>query len=426
VPYWVSRSPDAFYRLLCEQGVTVLNQTPSAFRQLIRAEEAIDSLCELSLRLVIFGGEALDLPSLNPWFERHGDRVPQMVNMYGITETTVHVTYRLLTAADARGSSGSVIGIQLPDLQAYLLDKHMHPVPPGVAGEIYIGGEGLSRGYLNRADLTAQAFVPDPFSNQHGARLYRSGDLARFLPNGEMQYFGRIDHQVKIRGFRIELGEIESLLSHRDDISEVVVMVQEEAPDNKTLVDYFIAASGSGPTATDLRDYLKTRLPDYMVPSAFIKVDMIPLTTNGKVHRRALSSLYSKQPDSEQNYVAPRSELEETLVRIWRELLKVDRVGVHDNFFGLGGQSVLAAQLNTRLNKEFNVHLPLRKIFEEPTVANLAQALTEAQATSTQLSLPVLQKASVREAEDLSANLDDLSDEDVDSLLQEILEEGIE
>lgn len=207
VPYWLSRSPEAFYQLLCQQKVTVLNQTPSAFRQLIQAEESLNH--QLALRLVIFGGEALEIPSLQPWLERHGDRYPQLVNMYGITETTVHVTYRPITMADLQVNSGSVIGRPIPDLQVYILDQYQQLVPIGVSGEMYIGGGGLAPGYLNRPDLTTAKFIPHPFSNQPDARLYKSGDLARYLPNGDIEYLGRIDHQVKIRGFRIELGKLQ-------------------------------------------------------------------------------------------------------------------------------------------------------------------------------------------------------------------------
>ncbi|HXT39727.1 MAG TPA: amino acid adenylation domain-containing protein, partial [Candidatus Angelobacter sp.] len=223
VPYLVSRSPEAFYELLAAEQVTVLNQTPSAFRQLIHVEKSSGQK-ELALRFVIFGGEALELHSLKPWFERHGDRQPFLVNMYGITETTVHVTYRALAGHDV--PSGSVIGTPIPDLQVYILDPHGRPVPIGVTGEMYVGGAGLGRGYLNHSELTADRFVPDPFSRTPGARLYRTGDRARFLPNRDIEYLGRVDHQVKIRGFRIELGEIESLLCGYPAVSEAVVLAR--------------------------------------------------------------------------------------------------------------------------------------------------------------------------------------------------------
>ena len=212
VPYWVSRDPSAFRKLLLEERVTVLNQTPSAFRQLLQADLA-ETPGDYALRYVIFGGEALELHSLRPWFERYGDQRPQLVNMYGITETTVHVTYRPISLTDVESRQGSVIGVPIPDLYIHLLDAQGEPVPVGVPGEIYVGGAGVARGYLNRPELTAERFITDPFDPSGKARLYRSGDLARRLANGDIEFLGRIDQQVKIRGFRIELGEIEAAIA---------------------------------------------------------------------------------------------------------------------------------------------------------------------------------------------------------------------
>ncbi len=230
VPYLVSRSPDAFYQLLVNEQVTVLNQTPSAFRQLNHAEaNSTGSPTDLALRLVIFGGEALELQSLKPWYERHGDQRPLLVNMYGITETTVHVTYRALSFADVLEKKGSVIGGPIPDLQVYVLDAYMQPVPLGVIGEMYVGGDGCARGYSGQPALTATRFVPHPFSTKPGDRLYRTGDRARYLANGDLEYLGRIDHQVKIRGFRIELGEIETVLQSHAGVREAVVLAREDS-----------------------------------------------------------------------------------------------------------------------------------------------------------------------------------------------------
>ncbi|HGK6514747.1 TPA: AMP-binding protein, partial [Pseudomonas aeruginosa] len=214
VPQWVSRSPEDFYRLLCREGVTVLNQTPSAFKQLMAVACSADMATQQpALRYVIFGGEALDLQSLRPWFQRFGDRQPQLVNMYGITETTVHVTYRPVSEADLEGGLVSPIGGTIPDLSWYILDRDLNPVPRGAVGELYIGRAGLARGYLRRPGLSATRFVPNPFPGGAGERLYRTGDLARFQADGNIEYIGRIDHQVKVRGFRIELGEIEAALA---------------------------------------------------------------------------------------------------------------------------------------------------------------------------------------------------------------------
>ena len=239
VPYLVSRSPEDFYHLLCDAKVTVLNQTPSAFRQLMQAEEVLSRESELNLRYVIFGGEALDLPSLEPWFERHDDNFPLLVNMYGITETTVHVTYRPIRLRDVKKRLGSVIGKAIPDLSFYILDSHRQPVPIGVVGEIYVGGAGVTRGYLNRPQLTAERMVPNPADTQGKERLYKTGDLARYLPNGEIEYLGRNDHQVKIRGFRLELGEIEAVLQAHSGVREARVMTWENRKD-VSLVAYIV------------------------------------------------------------------------------------------------------------------------------------------------------------------------------------------
>ncbi|HWI61503.1 MAG TPA: amino acid adenylation domain-containing protein, partial [Symbiobacteriaceae bacterium] len=242
VPYEVTRSPEAFYDLLARERVTVLNQTPSAFRQLINAEANL-GVGDLALRYVIFGGEALELQSLRPWFEQHGDRTPRLINMYGITETTVHVTYRPITLADLDQGLGSVIGCPIPDLQVYVLDGNRQLLPPGVPGEMYVGGAGLARGYLKRAELTAERFIPDPISGRPGARLYKTGDLARWRPDGDLEYLGRIDHQVKVRGFRIELGEIEAGLNLHDAVREAVVIPREDSPGDRRLVAYIVQDS---------------------------------------------------------------------------------------------------------------------------------------------------------------------------------------
>ena len=243
VPFAVSRTPDAFYRLLCDEKVTVLNQTPSAFRQLIHADENSRARDELALRLVIFGGEALDFTSLKPWFARHGDERPRLVNMYGITETTVHVTYRPIRSGDVSGAS--VIGEPIPDLELHLKDDTGLAVPTGTVGEIYVGGAGVSRGYLNRPELTAQKFLVDPMDPAKGKRLYRSGDLGRYLPNGDLEYLGRIDQQVKIRGFRIELGEIAAAIGEHPGVRESVVLIRESASGDKRLAAYVVAGNGS-------------------------------------------------------------------------------------------------------------------------------------------------------------------------------------
>ncbi|WP_153019910.1 amino acid adenylation domain-containing protein, partial [Pseudomonas aeruginosa] len=340
VPQWVSRSPEDFYRLLCREGVTVLNQTPSAFKQLMAVACSADMATQQpALRYVIFGGEALDLQSLRPWFQRFGDRQPQLVNMYGITETTVHVTYRPVSEADLKGGLVSPIGGTIPDLSWYILDRDLNPVPRGAVGELYIGRAGLARGYLRRPGLSATRFVPNPFPGGAGERLYRTGDLARFQADGNIEYIGRIDHQVKVRGFRIELGEIEAALAGLAGVRDAVVLAHDGVGGTQ-LVGYVVADSAEDAERLreSLRESLKRHLPDYMVPAHLMLLERMPLTVNGKLDRQALP-----QPDaslSQQAYRAPGSELEQRIAAIWAEILGVERVGLDDNFFELGGHSL--------------------------------------------------------------------------------------
>ncbi|MCF3578208.1 non-ribosomal peptide synthetase [Planktothrix agardhii] len=386
VPYLVTRSPESFYELLCQEKVTILNQTPTAFRQLIQAEESVkgdispllrevgkDSVTEtdLSLRLVIFGGESLEINSLQPWFDRHGDQLPQLVNMYGITETTVHVTYRPLSMADVN-STASVIGRPLPDLQVYLLDQYLQPVPVGVPGEMYVGGAGVAKGYLNRPELTTERFISSPF--EHSNKLYKTGDLARYWPNGELEYLGRIDNQVKIRGFRIELGEIEALLASHPQIWETVVLVWDDTAGDKRLVAYIVPQPEITIIIDEIRQFLKAKLPDYMVPNAFVILAALPLTANGKIDRRALPP---PNLDISDKYVAPSTPIEEILVNIWSEVLKVEKVGINDNFFELGGHSLLATQLVAQIRDRLKIELPLRQLFNTATLAELAQGIEQ-------------------------------------------------
>ncbi|HVS00196.1 MAG TPA: amino acid adenylation domain-containing protein, partial [Thermoanaerobaculia bacterium] len=373
VPWEVSRSPEVFLDLLAEERVTVLNQTPSAFRLLSHAEET-GVPREVSLRWVIFGGEALELPSLAPWLARHGDERPRLVNMYGITETTVHVTFRRITGADLAAAHGSVIGEPIPDLQVHVLDRQLRPVPLTAPGEICVGGPGLARGYLGRPELTAGRFVPDPWGalfGRTGARLYRSGDLARRRTDGDLEYLGRRDQQVKVRGFRIELREIEARLVALAGVREAVVLAREDTPRDRRLVAYVV-----GDAAVEaLRQALRELLPEYMVPAAFVTLTALPLTPNGKVDRKALPA--PEWQSAEESYRAPRTPFEEVLAGIWAELLKLDRVGTADHFFDLGGHSLLATQVMSRLRGVFGVEMPLRALFEAPMLADLAVRVEE-------------------------------------------------
>ena len=373
VPYWISRSPESFYDLLLCERVTTLNQTPSAFYQLSQYEElSVKSDPKLCLRFVIFGGEALEFQSLRPWIERRGDEQPRLINMYGITETTVHVTYRPICSDDALSGAGSLIGRRIGDLRLYVLDERMEPAPPGVGGELYVGGAGVARGYLNRGELTAERFVPDPFSASSGARLYRTGDLGRRLAHGDIEYLGRRDQQVKIQGFRIELGEIEAILASYPGVRAAAVVAREDEPGRKYLAGYL---TGDGvASVTDLRAYLQSKLPSYMVPTTFTWLEQFHLTPNGKIDRKALPE--PEREGGSQRYVAPRTPVEKVLAAIWAQVLQVERVGVNDNFFDLGGDSILSIHIIASARRA-GLNLTPQQLFQQQTLAELALVAEE-------------------------------------------------
>jgi amino acid adenylation domain-containing protein len=373
VPYLVSRSPEAFVRLLARERVTVLNQTPSAFRQLIAAEAVSPLPKDSPLRYVIFGGEALDPQSLGPWYQRHGDRQPVLVNMYGITETTVHVTYRPLGQADVQASHGSMIGEPIPDLELYVLDAHGQPVPLGVPGELHVGGAGLARGYLNQPELTAERFIAHPFTACSGARLYRTGDLARRTTSGDLEYVGRVDQQVKIRGFRIEIEEIESVLKQCPGIADALVIAIGELTADKRLVAY-IRATGEPHVSVDgLRQHARTKLPEYMVPAAFVFLEAFALTPSGKIDRKALPAPGADRPELESTFLAPATAAEQVLADVWAEVLSLERVGVNDNFFSLGGDSILSIQVVAGA-KQRGITISLADVFQHQTIRELVSS----------------------------------------------------
>jgi amino acid adenylation domain-containing protein len=353
-------------KVLAEQQVTVLQLVPSMLDVLV--EEAGLESCQ-SLRRVFCGGEVLPSRLTERFFDRSN---AQLYNLYGPTEATIDVTCGI---CGRNGGESVSIGRPIANMQVYILDSHLQPVPIGVVGELYIGGDGLARGYLNRSELTAEKFIPNPFSDEFNSRLYRTGDLARYLPDGNIEFLGRIDNQVKIRGFRIELGEVETVLSQHPVVRQSVVIVREDSPGDRRLVAYVVSSPDQVCTASELRSFLKEKLPEYMVPSAFVVLDAFPLTPNGKLDRKALPAPDQNRPALDETFTAPRTPVEELLTQIWSDVLKVDKVSIHDNFFDLGGHSLLATQLVSRVRDAFQMDIPLRTLFEKPTVEELAIAI---------------------------------------------------
>lgn len=368
-----TRDPGAFLRLLAEEKVTVLNQTPSAFAALDRADGDRAGRDPLALRLVIFGGEALDPRRLTGWYRRRGEQA-LLVNMYGITETTVHVSYRPLSPADT-SLAGSPIGCAIPDLEIRLLDgETMQPVAPGDVGEIFVGGAGLARGYLNRPDLTQARFVPDPLNS--GARLYRSGDLARQTAPGAYEHLGRADQQIKIRGFRVELAEIEAALLSHAGLREAAVLLRADPAGHDRLVGYVVCDPAEPPGQADLKAHLARSLPDHMVPAAFVYLASLPLTVNGKLDRAALPLPGRARPESVAVYCMPRDGLERRIAEVVAEVLRIDAVGIDDNFFDLGGDSLLMVEMHRRLRDEDAPDLKLIDLYRHPNIRALAGLLT--------------------------------------------------
>jgi len=376
VPYCVSRDFQSFHRFLQQEGVTVLNQTPSAFAQLIAADAQSPVPIDFKLRYIIFGGEALNLSSIAPWVSRYGDCQPRLVNMYGITETTVHVTYRTLTQRDIEESKASLIGRAIPDLGIRIVDPNTGaPLGIGMPGEIWITGGGVSKGYLNRPELTAQRFI----CAENGETFYRSGDLAYWLPNGEIAYLGRIDTQVKIRGFRIELGEIESILCNYPKVEWACVLVTE-SDSGKRLVACIASDSDPESLKSELISYVRTRLPNYMWPAAWLIMKTLPLNVNGKVDRDRLLSLFEQQvPVSPHAGAGSGNLLEQALGRIWCVILNSPSVDIHENFFDIGGDSLSIAQVYDAIVAEglcFPDQLSITDLFNYPTIAQCAELLS--------------------------------------------------
>jgi amino acid adenylation domain-containing protein len=391
--------------LIRNSRATVMQATPSFWQFLVEADWFGDRRIK-----VLCGGEALSRELADKLLERAGE----VWNLYGPTETTIWSA----ACKVMPGTSAISIGHPIANTQIYLLDAHLQPVPIGVPGELHIGGDGVARGYLNRPELTGEKFIEDPFG---GARLYKTGDLARYRPDGSIECLGRNDFQVKLRGHRIDLGEIESVLRRFPNVCEAVVLLREDERGQKRLVAYLQRSSHPSPDAGMLQQFVKSKLPDYMMPSAFVVLDNFPLTPNGKINRKALPA--PAVESSKSGFTPPRTPTEEALAKIWRELLGQSVIGIDDNFFETGGHSLLAMQMMARVRNEFQAELSLRNIFEAPTIAELAAILDRkrnAPQVPELLPLSRSQSMTARHAQELLDRLDELSDTEVESLLQQM------
>jgi amino acid adenylation domain-containing protein len=386
----VALSPSDLAAEIRAQGISVMFLTTALFNQIAREVPAAFG----SIRRLLFGGEAVDLHLVKEVLKHTPPA--RLLHVYGPTESTTFTTW-YPTRGLPEDAATVPIGRPLANTEVYLLDSKLQPAPVGIAGELYIGGDGLAWGYLNQPELTTEKFIPNPYSGKGGGRLYKTGDQGRYWPDGAIEFLGRLDHQVKLRGFRIELGEIEAALNRHPSVRESVVLLREDAPGEKRLVAYLAIEPEKAFTVDDLRSFLRQKLPDYMTPAAFVTLDALPLTPNGKIDRRALPAPEQSRPELAEAFVAPRNPVEELLAGAWADVLEIERVGVHDNFFDLGGHSLLATKLFSRIRDAFQVGLPLAALFEAPTIAALAERIEsekrEEQGASLPPLTPVAQKA---------------------------------
>jgi amino acid adenylation domain-containing protein len=361
-------------RLLAEQNLTVLNLPASYWHDLVDGLEHSGSSIFPSLRLLVIGSEKVSTEKIAVW-EKIVESTVAWVNAYGTSETTI--TSTIYDSADYNKDVAErpslPIGRPIVNVQTYILDSSLRPVPIGALGELYIGGDGVARGYLNRPELTAERFIANPFSSQSGARMYRTGDVARYFPDGNIELLGRKDDQVKIRGYRIELGEIEATLATHQAVGECLVLAKSSTLGQARLTAYIVAADGGSPSISELRGYLKERLPDYMVPAAFVLLETMPLLPSGKVDREALPEPDKRNAEMAASYVAPRNQVERQISAIWQEVLGLEEVGVQDNFFDLGGHSLLMTEIHSRLKQVFEKEVSMVELFEYPTVSALAK-----------------------------------------------------
>ncbi len=374
------------HKFLYEHAITTITLSPAVLAVL-----SSDGLSDL--QTVISAADELSAHIVERWsVGRH------LFNAYGPTESTVCTTISVCTD----GSRKPTIGYPLANTQVYLLDDSLQPVPIGIPAQMYIGGVGLARGYLNRPELTAEKFVPNPFSAEPGARLYKTGDIARYLPDGSIDYLGRIDRMVKVRGFRIELSEIESTLREHPAVREAIALAHEDQAGYKKLVAYLVLEHQNQLSSHQLREYLQENIPDYMIPSIFVFLDAFPLTVNGKIDHRALPQAAQLSDTTKETFVAPRNTIEEMLSTIWSQVLEIERISMDDNFFDLGGHSLLATRMFVQIHDFFQVDLSLRDLFEAPTIVSFARIITEKQA----------QKADDELLDQILAELEQLSDEE--------------
>jgi amino acid adenylation domain-containing protein len=377
----------AFLRACQEWRISVLD-LPTAYWHAITAElNNGNAVVSASLRLVIVAGERVSPEYLKGWQRYVGSHV-RLVNAYGPTEATIVATICDIASFPSEGSDVP-IGQPISNVQVYLLDSHLQPVPVGTPGELYIGGRGVTRGYFNAPELTAERFLPDPFIAEPGARLYRSGDLARYLPNGTLEFLGRADHQIKLRGFRIEPGEVEAVLAQHSDVREALVMAREDIPEQKRLVAYVVPHHAQTALHEELRSFAQERLPEYMVPSLFVMLERFPLTPNGKIDRGALPVPTTRSGLAE-SFVAPRTSIEQLLAQMWSELLQIDQISVYDNLFALGVHSLLMAQVVSRIRMVFHVELSISVLLKRPSIAEIAEIIEVTKVANAPMNVPAI------------------------------------
>jgi acyl-coenzyme A synthetase/AMP-(fatty) acid ligase/acyl carrier protein len=402
----IAHHPLRLFATATKEQVTILEVVPALLRGLLEETDAAKA-CESSrLRWLIVTGEALPPGLCRQWLELRPD-VP-LLNAYGPTECSDDVAHFAIREPLPVEATLTPIGRPVSNIRLYVADEKLRLLPAGVVGELYAAGTGVGRGYLNQSDLTAEKFLPDPFSSEPGARIYRTGDLARFNAHGNIEFLGRLDQQVKVHGFRIELGEIETALRQYEGVSEAVVMVN-----GGSLRAYLVAGVENSLAVDELRHHLKGVLPEYMIPTGFVMLEALPLTSNGKIDRRALAQLETAETD--RVYVPPRTAVEEVVAAIWAEVLKLERIGIHDSFFDLGGHSLLSIQVLTRLQKTFHVDLPLRALFEYDTVAGISQRIVAMEARPGQM----------EKIAEIVKRIGSMSDADKQRLLQQKREQEV-